>query len=178
MSLSGVAVRTKFACTSRAGATKTVAREMERTLAMAEVLGPKLSARGHEVPAMPGVDEDMRGWSLHQILEHNAIVNEQIRQVVESLHGGRPLVSDFDAKHDTIPSFAPGEGAVVRFRDSVAAHLRMVEGLGQLRGTVRQRHPLFGFLDAHGWHCMFGFHLFLHRRQAEKLGRLLRARTS
>ena len=34
-------------------------------------------------------------------------------------------------------------------------------------GGRNHRHPVFGDFDAHRWHCMFGFHLLLHLRQAK-----------
>jgi hypothetical protein len=42
------------------------------------------------------------------------------------------------------------------------------EGAGaSLRDSPTKHHPVFGTLNAHQWHCMFGFHLFIHYKQAK-----------
>ena len=51
--------------------------------------------------------------------------------------------------------------------------MESVTALSQLRSTLTHPHPVFGPLTAHGWHCMCGFHLLLHRKQAEKAASLL-----
>ena len=38
-----------------------------------------------------------------------------------------------------------------------------------------KKHPVFGGLDAQGWHCLFGRHLESHRKQAGKALELLHA---
>ena len=73
----------------------------------------------------------------------------------------------FNPKTDVMPGPDPGEEQVAAFRGSVEAHLAAVEQLGKLRGTRKKRHPVFGMLDAHGWHCMFALHLQVHLKQAE-----------
>ena len=52
------------------------------------------------------------------------------------------------------------------FRQTVDDHLEAILPLGKLRGTVKRPHPVFGDFDAHQWHCMFGFHLMIHFKQA------------
>ena len=74
---------------------------------------------------------------------------------------------DIDPKHDVMPSASPGIEQIQLFQDSVEDYLQRVSKLGPLRGTLTKRHPVFGMFDAHQWHCMLGFHLMIHRRQAE-----------
>jgi hypothetical protein len=116
-----------------------------------------------------GVDEDMRDWSFFMILEHNTIVNRSVAGVVRSLALGEdlPASARIDPKRDVMPSADPGAEQVEAFRDSVESHLATVARLPGLRRTSRLPHPVFGDLDAHGWHCMFGLHLEIHLKQAE-----------
>jgi hypothetical protein len=103
------------------------------------------------------------------ILEHNAIVNRSIAKVVQDLaRGVEPTgAGNIDPKRDVMPSVSPGIEQIGAFQSSVEDYLQMVSELGPLRGTLTKRHPVFGMFDAHKWHCMFGFHLMIHRRQVE-----------
>ena len=60
---------------------------------------------------------------------------------------------------------------VQALRASVENHIDTVTHLPGLRRTLASRHPVFGYLNAHGWHCMFGLHLDIHLRQAKVLSR-------
>jgi hypothetical protein len=173
MSLLQNVVRTKFALTSRSAASGQARREMERTLAVADRLGTEMCAEPVRVPAIAGIDPEMREWSIFMILEHNTIVNREIAGIVTGLASGGDVRPRIDMKTDVLPS--PGAGAehVEGFRDSVLGYLETVPKLPRLRGTRRLRHPVFEHLDAHGWHCMFAFHLLLHRRQAKAVAKRL-----
>jgi len=117
---------------------------------------------------MIGVDPEMRGWSFFQILEHNAIVNRSISATVEALALGKPPsgAALINPKSDVLPKGVSGPEQVEEFRRSVDDYLSMLAELPSLRGTAETTHPVFGSFDAHKWHCMFGFHLGLHLRQA------------
>lgn len=121
------------------------------------------------VPPMLGVDEDMRDWSFFMILEHNVIINRNISTVVQRLARGEKHCApqDFDPKRDVMPSANAGEEQIKAFQASVEIYLEKVARLPRLRSTPTSLHPIFGELNAHGWHCMFGLHLELHCRQAE-----------
>jgi hypothetical protein len=169
------AVRLRFRLTGTKQASAQIRNAMERYLKLAATMGSEKGRRCAQVPPMLEVDEDMRGWSVFLILEHNAIVNRSIRVIVQSLaHGDEPPgMGAIDPKKDVMPSANPGEEQVGTFRRSVEEYLEMVETLPLLRGMRPKRHPAFGDLDAHGWHCMFGLHLDIHLKQARSLVRLL-----
>jgi len=103
------------------------------------------------------------------IIEHNVIVNRSITAIVESLAKGEQpaAIGVVDPKRDVMPSKDPGEEQVQAFQSSVETHLEVVSRLPRLRSTQTYRHPVFGQLNAHGWHCMFGLHLDIHRNQAK-----------
>ena len=124
---------------------------------------------------MIGVDEEMRDWSFFMILEHNVIVNRSISAIVAGLARGEKSLDSgvVDPKRDVMPSADPGPDQIRAFQASVEAHLDSVARLPRLRSTPTHRHPIFGQLTAHGWHCMFGLHLDIHHKQAETVARLL-----
>ncbi|MDF1860419.1 MAG: hypothetical protein P1U87_09395 [Verrucomicrobiales bacterium] len=179
MSLIQKIVRFKFLATSRAAADRLIRVECDRTLAICRGLGDELCAASAEIPALLGVDEEMRSWSLFQILEHNTIVNHRItEQVLFALGEGPEPDPDFDVKHDVLPAGDSGPDQVAAFEESVDEHLRKVAGHSRLRGTPEADHPLFGPFDAHKWNCMFGFHLQLHRKQAEAVAKRLKTKAN
>ncbi|WP_018970801.1 DinB family protein [Rubritalea marina] len=134
--------------------------------------------QGLRVPSMPGVDEDMRGWSLAELLEHNVIVNRTISASVRQLaHGEAPHgAAVIDPKRDVMPSASMAGEEMQQLLASIDAHVELVSALGRLRGGARSEHPVFGSFDAHKWHCMFAFHLSLHLTQAKWVVRELLSR--
>ena len=174
MSILQPIIQTKFACTSRKSADALIRDELDLTLKVGELLGPGNGIKSAKVPAMMGIDEDMRSWSYYQILEHNKIVNKTIMTTVMHLLGqGDPVAPGFNSKTDVMPSAAAGITQVEAFRESVEAYLAAVSAFPKLRATQTRPHPLFGPFNAHKWHCMSGFHLSLHRKQAEKVAQLV-----
>ena len=163
------AVKTRFLLTGRNRASDQIRQLMEQYLSLVQTIEPEAGRRPVRVPPMLGVDEDMRDWSFFMILEHNVIVNRSITAIVQRLaRGEKPMGSgDMDPKKDVMPSADPGEEQIQAFRASVETHLENVSRLPRLRSTPTSRHPIFGQLNAHGWHCMFGLHLGIHRKQAE-----------
>ena len=162
-------VRTKFRFTSREAAGRQAERWRRYYLGLAGKLDASSGSLPVRVPAMQGVDEDMRDWSFYMLLEHNTIVNYAISRVVERLAKGWEPVQpgDIDPKTGVMPSANPGPEQVEAFSESVRNHLQLVSSLGQLRGTKTRKHPVFGTFDAHAWNCMFAFHLQVHARQAK-----------
>lgn len=168
-------VRTKFLMTSREQASRIIRSDADAYLKLTENMSADSGSKPVMVPAMAGVDPEMRNWSLFQILEHNAIVNRSIAATVESLALGKELsgAALINPKTDVLPKGISGSEQAALFQQSVDDYLKMVPTLPDLRGTQEHPHPLFGSFDAHQWHCMFGFHLGLHLKQAEKVFSLL-----
>jgi hypothetical protein len=169
------AIRAKFLMTSRDKATIIIKSNADAYLRLADRLGTGEGMAQVSVPPMIGVDPEMREWSFFQILEHNAIVNRSIAATVEALAlkkkpSGAALINP---KTDVFPNIQSGPEQIVLFRQSVDDYLAKVATLPSLRGTAETPHPVFGSFDAHKWHCMFGFHLGLHLKQAEKVLSLL-----
>jgi hypothetical protein len=98
------------------------------------------------------------------------IVNRSIAATVEALALGKEPFGAalINTKTDVLPKGLSGPEQIELFQQSVDDYLAMVATLPTLRGTAETMHPVFGSFDAHKWHCMFGFHLGLHLKQAEK----------
>jgi len=161
---------------SRNSATKVIRKNGDNYLRLAEAVRTEAGSIPVTVPPMIGVDPEMRGWSFFQILEHNAIVNRIISHTVEKLAQGQDPTPEHpvNPKTDVLPKGLSGPEQLEDFRRSVDDYLAIMENLPPLRGTSETPHPVFGSFDAHKWHCMFGFHLGLHIKQAEKVVSLLK----
>lgn len=165
----GAAIRTWFNLTSRNQASAKIQKLNDGYLELASQTNTASGTLAVHVPKMLGIDEDMRDWSFYKILEHNVIVNQSITSIIESLvHGDEPKgAGAIDMKKDVMPSKNPGKEQIEFFHKSVTEYLRTVSNFQNLRNSSIKHHPLFGAFTAHQWHCMFGFHLFLHYKQAK-----------
>ncbi len=163
------AIRTKFALTARNRATRQIERIHHGYRRLAELVDEESGSRAVRVPKMAGVDDDMRNWSFYMILEHNVIVNRSISSIINSLMRGEAPRGRgaIDMKRDVMPSEDPGPEQVDALADSLADHLQLIAGRRYLRRSATVPHPLFGEFNAHQWHCMLGFHLLIHYRQAK-----------
>lgn len=164
-------IRTRLAGTSRSAANAQIRTEADRTIEVANSLGEELAGKPATVPRMPGVDEDMRNWSVLQIIEHNLIVNRVFTEVIATICRGETFVSNLDPKKDVMPSEGTPFSIVADFAESVDHHLETVAKVPELRGVGSFLHPVFGEFDAHKTHAMFGFHLWVHRRQADAVAK-------
>lgn len=164
-------IRTRFQLTTREQATHIIRSNADAYLKLADRFDTASGVKPITIPPMIGVDTEMLDWSFFQILEHNAIVNRSIAATVEALALGRELAGAalINPKTDVLPKGLSGADQVEAFRSSVDDYLQQVTTLTELRGTAETPHPIFGSFDAHKWHCMFGFHLELHLKQAEKV---------
>jgi len=116
------------------------------------------------VPRVFGIEDSSRNWSVAMLLAHVAIVNKGIHKIVESLlreQGGLPIIE--------IAKLKPPEGsaaeALERFEQSVANYVAFIKQAETVKSRATHIHPWFGPMNAHGWHCLAGVHLCIHRRQ-------------
>lgn len=162
-------IRIRFFLTSKASASESILNSLEEYKSLGDQVSSQAGRQPFRVPEMRGVDEDMRDWSFYMILEHNVIVNRFMQITVENLAKNQipKLLSRIDTKRDVMPSSDPGSDQLAAFTKSIEKYLSAVDGLGGLRHTIRFRHPVFGMLNAHGWHCMMALHLDIHLPQAK-----------
>lgn len=171
------AVRAKFAFMSKDRASLQIERILKGYRRLGATVDAVSGSRPILVPRMPGVDEDMRNWSFFMLLEHNVIVNRSMTSIVGSLIRGETPQGPgaIDPKRDVMPSPNPGPEQIDALAASVSDHLQLVSPHRHLRGKSTKRHPIFGRFNAHQWHCMVGFHLRIHYRQAKTIATLASA---
>jgi hypothetical protein len=115
----------------------------------------------------------MRSWSIYMTLEHLAITNEMIISIVRSLALEKPILWSIDFSRAVMPSENPGAEQISAFQASVKLYRKKAAWFGKFKSRTLSRHPVFGMFDVHKWRCMAGFHLYIHRRQIEKIISLL-----
>lgn len=106
------------------------------------------------------------------VLEHLVIVNAGIAVIVEHLAACKTFpgeVSTIGVKPTPVTDPATIERFAVGTRDYAAR----IVAVNYLRTGITHRHPWFGELDAHGWNCLAAAHQAIHRRQVERILRLL-----
>ena len=84
--LLGIVLRILFVLTSRDQASTQIQKLCDRYLVLATMIDAESGILTVRVPGLlPGIDKDMRDWSLFKILEHNTIVNRSFTSIIESL---------------------------------------------------------------------------------------------
>jgi hypothetical protein len=168
--LLGIVLRALFALTTRDQASTQIQKLCDRYLVLATMIDAESGTLAVRVSGLlPGIDKDMRNWSFFKVLEHNTIVNRSFTSIIQSLVQNEELrgAGAIDMKKDVMPSESPGAEQIEFFHNSVAEHIQAVSDFQNLRDSPTRPHPLFGAFTAHQWHCMFGFHLFIHYIQAK-----------
>ena len=150
-----------------------VPREADhRILALVRALNPADAALRVLIPRPRRLEDSSRYWSVYMTLEHLVIVDTGICKGIESLAAGivpAGTVSIAAVK----PSPTAGADTVERFEAVVRDYLARVDVLPDLRSKVTYRHPWFGALTALGWHRLAAIHHGIHRKQIERIIRLL-----
>lgn len=157
---------------SRRGAGAWFRAEADRLLALARSLGSADATRRVLIPRLPGLEDSSRYWSVCMTLEHLVIVDEAIAGTIESLVRGvvpGREVSTADVK----PAPTADVTAVDRFEATARDYLDRIDALPDLRTKVSYRHPWFGPLPALSWHRLAALHHRIHRKQIERIIRLL-----
>lgn len=157
---------------SRKGASRWFRAEADRVLALARSLKPEDATRRVLIPRLSGLEDSSRYWSACMTLEHLVIVDSAITGVIESLVAGvvpKREVSTADVK----PAATADIAVIDRFEATARDYLARVEALADLRTKISYRHPWFGPLNGLGWHRLAALHHRIHRKQVERIIRLL-----
>jgi hypothetical protein len=157
---------------SRKGASTWFRNEADRILALARSLKPEDATRRVLIPRLSGLEDSSRYWSVCMTLEHLVIVDSVVVRVIEALVAG--VVPKGEASTAAVkPSPTTDIAAIDRFEATARDYLARVEGLSDLRTKHSYRHPWFGPLNGLGWHRMVALHHRIHRKQVERIIRLL-----
>lgn len=135
---------------------------------LARMCGVKKGKRRVLIKRLRGMEDSSRHWSMYMTLDHLRIVNYACLESIRSLSRGQ-VPARVASTAAVKPSPEVGEEIVGQFEQGCELFLKTVEGISNLKTSVRYAHPWFGPLDAAGWHFMAGFHMRLHRRQIEAI---------
>lgn len=157
---------------SREGANRWFRAEADRILALARLLKPEDATRRVLIPRLSGLEDSSRYWSVAMTLEHLVIVDSAVARVIEALVAG-VVPQRETSTADVKPSPTTDITAIDRFETTARGYLARVEAIPDLRTKVSYRHPWFGPLSGLGWHRMAALHHRIHRKQVERIIRLL-----
>lgn len=148
--------------------------EGERMLTLARALEPETVARPCLIPRVWGIEDSSRHWSVLMVLDHLVIVDSGIAAIVRQVTAGKPSGKEISTA-EVKPGTAPDLQVIERFAGCLRDYATRIGRLERLRSQATHRHPWFGRLDGHGWHCLAALHHTVHRRQVESIIRLLQA---
>jgi hypothetical protein len=136
-------------------------------------LAQNLSAGQLQKPVLidriAGIEDSSRFWSPGMVLEHLIIVgSSMMRGIVELSRGIVPAVKPDVAAMKPTGSY--GAGAVGVFQSFLAQYADTVNReVADRNSRTTLRHPWFGAMNAHQWHCLAAIHQGVHRRQMQKI---------
>ena len=127
------------------------------------------------VAPMVGLEDDERHWSAALVVEHSVLVGEAIGRTMVFLSRDQSPPEPF-RREPLRPRGGKGVAVMEDLRRMSHDYPTLVStGLGHPTGTPLHRHPFFGDLDLHGWHCLSVSHLRVHRRQLHEIRRRITA---
>jgi hypothetical protein len=158
--------------TSRKQAAEQFRAETARILTLARSISPEDATRRVLIPRLAGLEDSSRYWSVCMTLEHLVITDTANTGVIESLAAG--TVPDGVASTAAVkPSPTADTSVFDRFETVANDYLTRISALPDLRTKVSYRHPWFGLLTGLGWHRLAAIHHRLHRKQVERIIKLL-----
>ena len=121
-----------------------------------------------------GLEDDERRWSASMVVEHAVLTGDAIGRTLVFLSRGQQPPAPF-TREELRPRGAKGVEVMTSLRAFECDYPRLVRNeLGPQR-DLQHRHPLFGDLDLHRWHCLSVSHLRVHRRQLHEIRRRITA---
>lgn len=153
---------------SKEALTRWLRRETEAALALAASLPESLASQPVLLPRVTGLEDSSRCWSANMVLQHLVIVDTGIRELAEALSDDTSFGRELRiAEVKPVPGAGFEQHALLRA--AVDNYARLIDGLGDLRTTLRHAHPWFGQLDLRGWHALAAMHTMAHRRQMQRI---------
>lgn len=122
-----------------------------------------------------GIEDSSRCWSVFMVLDHLRIVNDAIAHIVDVLSKNQALAQKVRIQ-DVKPDPRSGPDVIHEFIRSADTYESLVQRLGTLGTHQRHPHPWFGPMTAFDWHCLAAIHQWVHRRQLERIVRVIEAR--
>lgn len=153
---------------SKDALTRWLRRETESSITLAASLPEALASHPVLLPRVTGLEDSSRCWSANMVLQHLVIVDTGIRELAEALSDDTSFGRELRiAEVKPVPD--AGFEQLALLRAAVNDYARLIDGLGDLRTTLRHAHPWFGQLDLRGWHALAAMHTMAHRRQMQAI---------
>lgn len=145
-------------------------RQGEKIVALTQGLSDEQLGKPVLIERLRGLEDSSRFWSIAMTLEHLVIVGRlMLRGVVLLSRGDTPTDVANTATVKPKGALVPEE-ALAAFNRFQNEYTRTVENEVRDRNAKgTYRHPWFGPLTAHRWHCLAGIHQGLHRKQIEAI---------
>jgi hypothetical protein len=173
VAISRMSARIMWPLTSQEAAMQRFKREAAKILSLARSIPADQGIVPVLIRRITGIEDSSRYWSVFMVLDHLRIVDEGIAQIVETLSHDRPFPRGVRIEN-VKPRIGAGPEAIDGFIKAVANYEATVTRIGKLSShRLRHPHPWFFPMTAHEWHCLAGFHHWIHRRQIERIMRLL-----
>lgn len=147
-------------------------QEVNRALALASSVTPEQGQRRVRIRRFFGVEADSCRWSVFMTLEHLVIANAAIIALLPRLYSGHDAALGLPTD-DLQPIADAGPEQIGSLATLAERYAEVVGKLGNLHAGRRCHHPWFGTLSAAQWHALAAFHASTHRRQIERILRLL-----
>jgi len=149
-------------------ATKHFHREAALMARAARDLPPHAANTQVLIPRVAGIEDSSRNWSVLMTLDHLAIVDRMITEIIDHLAGERLYICSVaiaelkPMPHQTLETIS-------NFTKATQRYVERVSRIANLQSATRHRHPWFGPLDAYGWHLLAAMHHTIHRRQIQRI---------
>jgi hypothetical protein len=148
--------------------------EMHRIEEICGRFSPEDFVRRVTVAPLSGLEDDERHWSASMVVEHVVLVGEAIGRTLVFLSRGQQPPVAF-SREATRPRGAKGVEIMMPLRELGREYPHLVRTELGTERALSHRHPLFGELDLHRWHCLSVSHLRVHRRQLHEIRRRITA---
>lgn len=146
------------------------ARQGERLLALSDGATDVQLTQQVLIPRLRGLEDSSRYWSLAMTAEHLVIVGRLILRAVTSLSRGEVPTEVASTAAVKPRGEEEARQSLAEFRAFQQEYLERTANAGlKSVGGLRYRHPWFGLLTAHQWHCLAGVHQGVHRKQMEAI---------
>lgn len=168
----GVGIRLAAQLVSKDRLTGLFRDEALRAVAVARQLSEEAGRRRVLIPRFLGIEDSSRNWSVYMTLEHLVIVNSAIAAALPRLYAGNEVSTEVRVE-DVKPIAEAGPEQIEDLVGLVDRYTDMVEKLGNLRAGISHPHPWFGSLSGAQWHALAAVHNGVHRRQIERIVKVL-----
>lgn len=125
------------------------------------------------IKRLPGLEDSSRYWSPAMVVEHLIVTSQGMQGLVEQLTAGQQpelviRIEDVKPPETTIQR----DDLLQRYQAVMDGYFNAITPLlgGLQKATLTHRHPWFGPITAHQWHCLNGLH---HRIHCQQLGNIL-----